>query len=268
MVDLIRSAERLIENGFLNLAEQQLRSIEPPTPMARALLGSCLEDLARYDEAADEYEASWRAGYTAVGNNMSSLLVSLDQFGRLRELLKDAESNGVLIPTLRLQGTLDEDLGDFESAEAWYRRAATCGDQLVFSSLGAMLCEQGRIEEGRELLLRGAGYGDWRAIERLASIDAGPPESTQAVLFELVESGHGYALLALAKALAATDASSKAEAALLDAVNEDVSGAAEYLLEHYFLNGRLATVRELLESGELSLSDQDATRWRRLTGLD
>jgi tetratricopeptide (TPR) repeat protein len=147
-------------------AEQALR--DSSLPEALAMLASMLyRKPGREEEAIEALRRAAESGVPHAWNNLTVMLKELDRMDSAEAAYRDGINQGEteLLPYfgdfLRLQGRREE-------AER-VLRAGLAADSKCAHVLGSMLLgEPGRVDEGRELLIRAAGAGEVRAAITLA----------------------------------------------------------------------------------------------------
>ena len=255
-----RIALEFYENGFYNLAASTLEELVAPSSQELFWLGEALDELDRTEDAAIRFGQAWRQRFFEAGDRLSSCLISLNRHDELGDHLNWAIDEGVVVPSLRLKGTIADDLGDVEEARRCYEAAIDAGDPLAHSSLGFMLAESGDLPSASYHFRIGAELGDWRAKEGIASLlETGAARSME-IYLGLVRDGYARGAFGLARVWRAQGNRVGAKAALRDAVDSAIEGAAEVLIEMLVEDGDFISALAVLDSSRDSNGDEWAER--------
>lgn len=221
---------------------------------------AALLNAERGDDALPLYLNIWRSSHDpGTLEPLSRMLSARDGWKELHQILTEAMQLGLKGPETRLLGNYHADTGDAELATRMFTMAAEQGDDKAWHELGRHLQEIGEPRRAEECFLKALDLGVDKAnwSYALFLLQQELPDRAREAAAQAIRDGWIGALVPYAQAEAELGNMASAEAAFLDAIDEDCADAEVAYLQHLARQNRRAEARALLVLWREDLEDDE-----------
>ena len=254
------NAQQLLDERLLHLALAQAKIEEADKP--GLLTAAAFLELDEIDPAVEAYLLAWSRDQALDAlPALSRILSDREDWKTLFRVLREALDTGIDIPTLRLMACYYSDTDNPERAVATFHEAIDAGDDEAWLCLALHLSEidgdrhlaSSAFERALAVGDRKANWGFSRLLLMLGDTQGAILRARAAVL-----EGWTGALVPLGQGYAQTGEYDLAEAAFLDAIDDEVHQAEVAYLDFLISRGRFDDARRLFREVEQQLDKDDA----------